>query len=265
MYEWLEAEICEIKTPNFHVVEDHGADINQQKSKEIVSPLPPSYLTFISKFGGAKLYRRSNYYEVGVLNPPQEKLLDDGEKILLVGHFDDAEACFICSRLMSDQESPVYEWTEEGLEEVADNFEEWLTSRCTEARESYDNQEWENILGGSKPFTDQEKAIIKAREQFQWQVVEFNENRSIKVLVRNNSDLVLPYLTIGMRTRKTGQASQVWESGIHLDVSNIQPGQESVVEHSIHQSVFTPDNTEFFDQVNLIPEDRQQYWEFRSE
>lgn len=261
MYEWLETEISEIKTPKFHVIEHNKTGNGHHIPKELSLSLPPSYLTFITKFGGAKLYSRNNYYEVGVLNPPQEKTLNNGEKLLLVGYFDDVKSYLICSQLIPGKESPVYEWTEDGLEEIADSFEEWLTIRCTDMRESYDAKEWKEILNGSQRFTSESEAIGEAKRQFQWKVVGFDNNRNVKIAVRNNSNLVLPYLTIGIKTKNPIQNGQVWESGISLNVSGIQPGEEHIIEHQIHQPIFTPENTEFFQLTVTVPEEQHKDWE----
>jgi hypothetical protein len=91
--------------------------------------------------------------------------------------------------------------------------------------------------------------------------VEFDKNRNVKIAVKNNSNLVLPYLTIGMKIKKSTQDSQVWQSGIYLNVSDIQPGQERILDHQINQEIFTPDNTEFFQLAEPLPEERQEYWE----
>ncbi|MEA5515725.1 hypothetical protein [Nodularia sp. UHCC 0506] len=200
-----------------------------------------------------------------VLNPPQEKTLNNRDKLFLVGYVDDSKAYFICSQLIPGTESPIYELTEDGLEKIADSFEEWFIIRCTDVRESYDEKEWKEILNGPKPFTYEEQSIVEARRKFQWQVVEFDKNRNVKILVTNNSNLVLPYLTIGMRTKNPTQDGQVWESGIYLKVSNIQPGKECIIEHQIHQPVFIPDNTEFFQLAVPVPEERYKYWEFLKE
>ena len=262
MYEWLETEISEINTPKFHVIKGNKAEGIFESSKEFYLAFPPSYLAFIAKFGGAKLYRRTNYYQIGVLNPPQEKVLNNGQKLWCIGHFDDSKAYFLASQLEIGRESPIYEWTEDGFEKIADSFEEWLGIRSSDAHELYDDSEWKEILNGPKPFTDKEEAIVKARKLFQWHVVEFDKNRNLKIAVRNNSNLVLPYLTIGMRMKNPTQDSEVWwGSGIYLNVSDIQPGQERIIENQINEEVFTPDNTEFFQLPEPLPEDRPEYWE----
>ncbi len=262
MYEWLETEMSEINTPKFHVIKGNKAEGILESSKEFYLAFPPSYLAFITKFGGANLYRYNNYYQIGVLNPPQQKILNNGQKLWVIGHFDDSKAYFLASQLQAGRESPIYEETEDGLEKIADSFKKWLAIRGIDARELYDDTEWKEILNGPKPFTDEEKAIVKARKLFQWHVVEFDKNGNVKIAVRNNSNLVLPYLTIGMKMKNPTQDSEVcWESGIYLNVSDIQPGEERIIEHQIHQQIFTPDHTEFFQLAEPLPEDRQVYWE----
>lgn len=265
MYEWLEKEIIEIKAQKFHVIKTEGKQIDTAKTipPEINSLLPPSYVAFISKFGGTKLYRQNAYYQVGVLNPPQEKILKNGEKFLYIGYFNDLEAYFKYSLLIQDKESPVYEWTDEGFEKIADTFESWLTMRCEDARDAYTDAKWEEIWNGPKPFTSEEEAVVTARKQFQWKVVGFDENRNLKIAVKNNSNLILPYLTIGMRAKDPKESGRSWESGLHINVSNIQPGQEAVVEHHIHLNLFTPVNTELFQVSDPLPEERDKYWEFQ--
>jgi hypothetical protein len=263
MYEWLEKEIAEIKALKFHVVQlEEKLDITKTIKPEIYSLLPPSYIAFISKFGRAKLYRENSYYQVGVLNPPQDKILN-GEKVLYIGYFDDSEAYFKYSLLIPGKESPVYEWSDEGFEKIADSFEEWLTVRCSDARDTYTELKWNSIQNALKPFTSEEETIVTARKQFQWQVVGFDENRNLKIAVKNNSNIILPYLTIGMRATDPTESGRIWESGISIDVSNIQPGEERIIEHHIHQNLFTPINTEFFQPPDPLPEERDKYWEFQ--
>jgi hypothetical protein len=263
MYEWLEKEIAEIKVRKFHVIQNEQLDITKTIPSKIYTLLPPSYVTFISKFGGAKLYQKNAYYQVGVLNPPQDKILNSGEKVLCIGYFDDLEAYFKYSLLIPGKESPVYEWSDEGFEKIADSFSEWLTRRCEDARDNYTDLKWEEIWNGAKPFTSEEKAVVTARKQFQWQVIGFDENRNLKIAVKNNSNITLPYLTLGMRATDPREEGRIWESGIHVNVSNIQPGQERIIEHHIHQNLFTPINTEFFQPPDPLPEERDKYWEFQ--
>ena len=57
MYQWLETETGAIETKKFHVIEGNQAGGISPLSEELASSLPPSYLAFITQFGGAKLYR----------------------------------------------------------------------------------------------------------------------------------------------------------------------------------------------------------------
>lgn len=258
MYEWLEREISEIKTRKFHVIAGDKVGMGLHQSAEVYSSLPPSYVAFVSKFGTAKLYRIGGAYQVGVLNPPKEKILKNGEKLLHIGHFDDSTAYFRCSLMFPGKESPVFEWTEDGFEMIADSFEQWLTQRCMDARDSYTEEEWQDILNGPAPFTAEEEAIVEARQHFKWRLVGFDDNGDMAIAVRNDSNLVLPYLSIGIRAK-----DNTLEGGAWLDVSDIQPGQESIVKHPGYKQQIQPDNTEVYPLPDPLPEDRERYWEFR--
>ncbi|MBN3941110.1 hypothetical protein [Nostoc sp. NMS9] len=257
MYEWLDREISEINLKKFHVIENQqiGGVIDQLV--DIYLSLPPSYIAFLSKFGAVKLYRKLSYYQIGVLNPPKEKILHSGEKLLDIGHYNDARAYFRYSLLLPGKESPVFEWTEEGFERIADSFEEWLIKRCTDARDSYTDEEWQDILN-LKPFTNEEVAIVQARQHFQWRAVGFDQDENLLIAIRNESKLILPYLSIGIIAKDNTLKGVIW-----LDVSGIHPGQQEVVKHPGYKELIAPDNTEVYSLPDPLPEDRESYWEFR--
>ncbi len=259
MYEWLEKEVSEIKWRKFHIIDNEFAGSISPELAEVYSSLPPSYMVFVSKFASAKLYRNitRDSCQVGVIYPPQEKILKNGEKLLRIGHFDDSKAYFRCSELFPGRESSVLEWTEEGFEQIADSFEEWLTKRCQDARKSYTKKKWKEIVNGPQPFTAKEEAIVEARRQFSWRVIGFDDNGDATIEVRNNSKLVLPYLSVGVRAKDT------LEGGAWLDVSGIKPGQECIVKREIYKKLIKPDNTEVYSLPDPLPEDRERYWEFR--
>ncbi len=258
MYEWLEREISEIKSRKFHIIEAEKVGIFLDSSQKMDSSLSPSYVAFISKFGAAKLYRKLSYYQVGILNPPIEEIFKHGAKLLCIGHFDDAKAYIRPALVDLGNESPVYELTEEGFEQIADSFEEWLTKRCQDARKSYTKKQWKEIVNGPKPFTTKEQAIVEARRQFSWRVIGFDDNGDATIEVRNNSKLVLPYLSVGVRAK-----DNTLEGGAWLDVSGIQPGEEGIIKREIYKKLIKPDNTEVYSLPDPLPEDRERYWEFR--
>ena len=57
MFEWLDEEISQIKTPKFHLVDGPAPAELRQAVLSSEFPLPPSYREFVLRFGNAKLYR----------------------------------------------------------------------------------------------------------------------------------------------------------------------------------------------------------------
>jgi len=259
MYKWLEKELSEIKWRKFHVIHNDVVARIPSEPAEISSSWPLSYIAFVSTFGTAKLYRNltRNSYQVGVIYPPQEEIFKDGEKLLYIGHFVDSKAYIIPSMVDVNNESPVYELTEEGFEYIADSFKKWLRKRCKDARKSYSKEEWKEIVNGPAPFTPKEEAIIEARRQFSWRVIGFDGDGDAIFEVKNNSQLVLPYLSVGVRTK-----DNTLVGAARLDVFGIKPGQEGVVKRELYKKLIKPDNTEVYSLPDPLPEDRERYWEF---
>ena len=262
MYEWLDEEIATIKARKFHVIDIQKKDELLSMPAESYSLLPPSYMAFVSKYGWAKLYGKSGYaYQVGVLSSPKTKTLKSGETLLCIGHYDDSKAYFLSSLLAKGSDSPVFEWTEEGIEQVANSFEEWITMRCEDARNSYSEEEWEEIVNGPKPFTSEEKQIVEARKKFKWELIGFTEDGNLKIKVENNSNLTLPYLTIGFQGKYDEHNSM--QGAVWLDVSEVKPGQERVLSHSGYKEIVDRENVELYQLEDPIPEERSRFWEFR--
>jgi len=259
MYDWLEKEIAEIKWKKFHVVERHSDQNQVEQSNELDSRLPPSYMTFIREFGKAQLYRESrNTYQLGVFAPPQRMEAKDGEKLLYFGDNDDASAYFKRDLLTPGKESPVFEFEEGQLEKVAGSFDKWLAKAARRIRRSYKKREWQEILNGARPFSEKEQTIIDARRQFKWQVLGFTENGNIRILIKNDSMMTLPYFSVGVKVKSGAILGGLW-----LPVSDIAPGQEKVVEHSYYTGSLGPDVSEVCDLPDPEPEEREAYWEFR--
>ena len=258
MYEWLEAEINEINSTKFYLL-NRKVDTSLNQQAKNGSLLPPSYIKFIHQFGLAKLYKNqtSGFYYVGVIYPPQEIILKNGEKLLQIGHFDDATVYFRYSLLSPNQESPVYEWSEDGIELIAESFEQWLFARSRDARDFYSDEEWQEILN-PKPFTSEESDIVKARRQFNWQLMGFDQDGNIMIKVTNNSLLTLPYLSIGLRAKDNKLQGKIW-----LDVSGVKSGQENIIKHPAYKEFISPDNVELYQLDDPLPEERKQFWEFR--
>ncbi|MBS0168374.1 MAG: SMI1/KNR4 family protein [Nitrospira sp.] len=220
MYEWLEEELRRVQWPKFHHVSKAGA-------RELIDPtLPASYREFVKKFGAAKLYRRNDHYQIGVLYPP-ELVRIAGSNALLVGYSIGIDVFFRMEDLAEGQEARIYELIDGNLEEVAFDFRDWLETCATDARDEYSSSDWARIEAGPQPFTRNEKAIIEARACFSVQLIGIGEQtpNTLRVKIRNGSDRFLQWLTIGVR-HKDG----VVEARLPVDVSSIKPGEERILD-----------------------------------
>jgi hypothetical protein len=260
MFDWLEQELAEIRTRRFHVVA--GAASTALREAVLTSPLPapPSYVTFVLRFGNAKLYRMAglDLYWLGVFAAPREVESRKGEPLLLIGGYDESCAYLREETVQPGAEAPVYESTKGGIRKAADSFDDWLTARAARARRKYRKKEWAQVLRGPHPFTPQEMAVLEARRQFTWQVVGVTPRGEIMYEVTNNSDRRLPFLSIGIRGR-TGKL----QGGVWLPVGHIGPGQTAVVAKETYLGLLDPNDVEAYPLPDPEPEERVRYWEFR--
>jgi hypothetical protein len=257
MFEWLEKELVEIKTRKFHLVDGPADETFRQEVASCKVPLPHSYIEFVLRFGNAKLYKRANYYKLGVLASPREER-SKHDVYYRFGHSDSNQAYFMKKLLRMDEETPVFEGGEDKINQVAGSFEEWLTKRSMAARAMYKKSEWAEIVNGPPPFTTEESRIVEARRRFSWRAVGVTPEGDFLFEVHNGSDIMLPFLSIGVRWNDGTS-----EGGIKLPVSEIGPGCTSVVEREAYKKVVNPGEIEFFSLPDPGPEDRKSYWEFK--
>jgi hypothetical protein len=260
MYEWLEKELAEVKTPRFHLVD---GPVSEDVMREVLrgpSSLPPSYREFIFRFGNARLYKQASAYSVGVRAVPDQGRSETGELLRRIGHFDDANA-YLKEELLRipEPESPVFEWTSHGLTRIAGSFADWLEKRADAARRRYGHKRWAEIVRGPEPFSQEEWAIVDARRRFEWRLLGVGDDSVGRFEVANNSPRTLPFLSIGIRSRD-GRVS----GGIWLPVSDVTPGAKAVVKKECYKGVIAPHELEAFPLADPEPQDRDRYWEFRA-
>ncbi len=133
MYEWLESEILEIKTPRFHVVDGPADDALKESIVVSGALVPVNYMEFVLKFGSAKLYRdgRRGSYRIGVFGAPSLVL----PHLLHIG-FDDGASVYVkdVGELTS---IPIFQWESGSEDKVADDFAEWIKQSCSKARREF--------------------------------------------------------------------------------------------------------------------------------
>ncbi|QVL32280.1 hypothetical protein KIH39_26190 [Telmatocola sphagniphila] len=266
MFEWLEAEMKRIKTRKFHLFDDPVAEELQEAVDSSDFPLPPSYREFVKRFGNANLYRRGRHWLVKVYAGPREAVSVEGEALIHFGRTDTSLAYFKESELIAGQESPVFEWYHSaGIRRTAIGFEEWLKSKCKAARKRFKKPEWEEIERGPLPFSEFERIIIDSRKRFRWRVVGIAQNEDLQFEITNESSLNLAYFSIGIKGTLRPPKSGPLNGGIHLPVSFLNPGETKIIEFDCYKKYVQPTDIVAFDLPDPEPEDRENYWEFRTE
>ena len=259
MFDWLVDEIERIKTRKFHVVDGSLSVDRRQLFQNSEILLPQSYQEFSIQFGNAKLYRSGSNYLVQVYSFPSKIGMEDGDFLLHFGRTDLALAYFKESLLVGVNESPVFEWSShKGLHKTVSGFEKWLEIKCRASRKFFSKKDWKAIEEGPSPFTAQEKAIVQARRKFHWRVIGISKNGDLQFEVHNGSELLLPFLSIGVR----GKHGRV-NGGIYLPTSSVLPDQTRMIEKGCYKKFLPPEDVEVFEKPDPEPEDRALYWEFR--
>jgi hypothetical protein len=268
MYEWLADEMSKIKTRKFYLVDGPASSELRQAVENSKLFLPPSYREFVLKFGNARLYRRitsySDNYLIEVYAGPRETVNDDGELLFQFGRTESSLAYFKESLAVENAECPVFEWRhEQGIRKTADGFLDWLKGKCKWARKKFKTNEWEALQHGPSPFSEQELAIVEARKDFRWRVVGIAPNGDLRFEIHNGSDMILAYLSVGIRGKLRPPKNGPLNGGGHLPVSSIHPGETKIIRHDCYKKLIAPEDTEVFDRTDWGPEDREQFWELK--
>jgi hypothetical protein len=256
MFEWLQEEIERVKTPKFYV---YDGPLNPETAclvDKAEIPVSVSYKQFVKTFGNAQFYRQSGIYLVRVFASPREAQSEDGERLLHFGRTDLSLAYFKPSEPAVNEEAPVFEWRHNmGLRRSGRSFEEWLVKTSRSAKRRFKKSEWAAIERGPAPFDEYEKDIVRARRKFTWKVVGVAENGDLQFEVHNGSEMILPYISIGIGGRIEGEIS--------LPVDNIAPGETRIVHRDCYKKYVQPSEVEVFEMPDPGPEDRDLYWEFK--
>jgi len=257
MFEWLEQEISSIKTPKFHLVD--GPVDSRMRDAILQASLSGlgAYKEFVLKFGNAKLYRGSRSgYCIVVFAAPRESSLDDGSRLYHLGSHDGAKVYVKPAK--DSSELPIFEFEDGNEERVAGDFGEWLTESCARARKQYSNAEWAAIVLGPEPFSAAETEIIAARRLIRWKVTGIDSDGNHMFEVSNSSQLTLPALTLGVRSK-----DQRLNGAVYLKIGHVAPGQAAVIHADCYKKFVPPNEIEVFSFPDPQPEDRDYYFELR--
>ena len=262
MFEWLQAELREIKTNKFHVVDGPAGKRLRKAIKTSKLAAPRAYKDFALQFGNANLYRQDDYvdrYHVVVLASMRDAEHKESS-LRWFGEYAGRSAYFKEELLNLEDDSPVFEWVVgpySHLQQVADGFVQWLEKRCQSAKKKYTKRRWKELVSGPEPLTAKEQQVVKARSKFRWRVVGIAKNGALRFEVKNDSAIVLPYLTIGVDNEQRSI-----RGAIFLPTSDVRPGQTKIVEHRCYKGYLRPEEHVAFDFPAPGPEDRGRYAEF---
>lgn len=249
MFEWFDELRSQVKNPLFFVLTPVGSLSPDDRAR-----LPAAYTEFLAKYGAARLFRERGYYLVGVRAPAEAP----GDW-LHIGHYHSAIAGLRRQDLVPDSDAPVYEIDGGRAKPTGLSFEAWLKHRCASARKSYSVAEWKRDVAAPKPFTEYEAHLVKGRQRFEWRHVGFDPSGEARFEVHNGSDVTLPFLTIGARSKDNRIDGKLW-----LKVQDIQPNVTKVVRHVAYKDQVARDEIEFYKVADPTPGERDEYWEFRS-
>lgn len=260
MFEWLKEELAAIKTPKFHLVEGPASDELREVVLSSTLPISNAYKEFVLQFGNAKFFRELSNYQLHVFAGPREAVWKkSGEDLIFFGFRDQAKAYFKKALLVEGIEPCVFVKCGGGLRQIDANFEDWLKRNFKVARRHYKKDEWARILEGPEPFSDAEKDILEARKKFHWRVVGVDANGDMQFEVENRSGRFLSYLSIGIR-HKGGKL----QGGVSLRVGHIAPGRVATVATDCYKKYYPAGEMEAFEKPDPGPDDRERYWEFRT-
>lgn len=259
LFDWLQAEIDSVQTPRFHLVDGLPDARFREAIEEASYVVPTTYKLFVSRFGGAKLYRDAahNSYRIGVFAAPRDATTPDGEKVLQLGFHDGAKV--FCKLQGADAGSAIYELEAGYLERVSDTFANWLDESCARARNAIGPAAWRKILHGPEPFSLKEQDVLSARRAIEWKVIGLDSQGNHIIEVRNAAQRALPVLTIGARSRD-GRLN----GAVFLKIAHVRPGTTAQLHIDCYKNIVAPDQVDLFSLPDPGPEDRAFYRELAS-
>lgn len=244
-FEWLVQLDHQIQTPGF---------FEFQPWNGFMESLPDDYQMFLNMFGTAKMFRQSLYYELGVHAPVVEQV--DGEKMVRIGHQDDATAYFFWDE-MQDGIAEVVLFDGEDLDTTAMEFSDWLEHSAEMILEDYSTAAWQAILNGPEPFTLPELETLVARERIHCKFLRMEEGGSGVFGIKNTGKFTLAAYSIGVR-----DPGNRFESIFSLDISSIGPGKAGEVRYDLSNYLRLSPKLEFFGLPRPEPATRHFYREF---
>jgi hypothetical protein len=212
------------------------------------SAFPPTYLEFMSRYGGVKLFREGLGYLLTVLPVPLREENDEHGVLFRFGSYDDSYCYFLEAIMMPNEESPVYAVVDGELIPVASSFGEWFTLAATELLS-------QRHLTGDAAFTEKEKQILQLRKLYQWQVIGHTD-KAVAISITNMSNSTLNCITLGIQS-KDGTLN----GAVKVDVSDLAPGRTKNINLDCYSDLIHPSCVNVFDLPDPTPGTRTAYFE----
>lgn len=262
-FDWLRKECEIIRSQGFHRFKTLTLDDLYYKREELAIPVVGDYGRFLREFGDASMFNGwGNLIEIPFLIYPlkefRREVLKNGRSFVAFGDRGNQHVFFDEASIVSGKPSPVFLLSGRDAREIYQNFSDWLYASYVWARSKYSPRQWALVINGAKPFSIDELKIVEARRLFEWRLVGFAENGDAIFEVENHSNLVLPFLSIGVKDSD----DSILIGGVWLDVSEIKPGEKKRITKDCYKDRISNDKLVVFAKPDPAPEERDRYWEF---
>jgi hypothetical protein len=218
------------------------------------SAFPPSYIEFLTRYGGVKLFREGLGYLMTVLPAPVKVDGDDHGDLFWFGSYDDSYCYFSSTSMKPNEESPVYALDDEELVPVAQSFSEWFSLGATALL-----SEQPSMRDGepAAAFSEQEQMIVRGRKQYQWHITGRSE-KFVAINITNASDATLGCITLGVRS-----IDRTVNGAVRVDVRDLAVGMSKDINLDCYSDLVHPSQVELFDLPDPTPSTRSTYFEFQ--
>jgi len=218
------------------------------------SAFPPSYIEFLTRYGGVKLFREGFGYLMAVLSTPIQVDNDEYGDLFQFGWYHDSSCYFSPTSMKPNEESPVYEIDDGELVSVAPSFSEWFSPGATALLSQHPP------IGDGETatsFSEQEQMIVRRRKQYQWRITGRTE-KFVVINITNASDAMLDYITLGVRS-----IDRTLNGGVKVDVQDLAVGMSKDISLDCYSDLVHPSQVELFNLPEPTPGTRSMYFEFR--
>ncbi len=256
MFEWLDKEIYLVRDTVLHSLDGPASPALREAICDNSERFPEDYVNFILKYGNARLFKWQDCYLLQVFATPD--LLECPEGLLFrFGTDDDEDVYFFDDGVGVKMSEAVYTHSDEGLREVAPSFVNWLKQGYQSTLNQFSEEELTRLRRDAK-FSPEDLAVISARRKFRWRVEGRTAEGKIQIRIMNDSERMLPFYTIGVKSKDSDFTGAVW-----VPVDGIRPGDDRLLAVDCYSELLSPTEVTLFDMPEPTPPERDSYWEFQ--